>query len=59
MSRSGVSRPAAEFRRARDIPQRRETADIAAYDQGDAHMLIFAGVLTKGILKQFPDKFKK
>jgi hypothetical protein len=35
------------------------TADIAAYDQGDAHMLMFADVLTKGILKQFPDKFKK
>ena len=34
-------------------------ADIAAYDQGDAHMLMFADVLTKGIIKQFPDKFKK
>lgn len=34
-------------------------ADIAAYDQGDAHMLMFADALTKGILKQFPDKFKQ
>ena len=34
-------------------------ADIAAYDQGDAHMLMFADVLTKGIIKQFSDKFKK
>jgi hypothetical protein len=32
--------------------------DIAAYDKGHAHMLMFADVLTHGIVKQFPDKFK-
>jgi hypothetical protein len=32
--------------------------DIAAYDKGHAHMLMFADVLTTGILMQFPDKFK-
>lgn len=34
-------------------------ADIEAYDQGHTHMVMFADVLTKGIVKQFPDKFKK
>jgi hypothetical protein len=34
-------------------------ADIAAYDKGHAHMMMFADALTQGIAKQFPDKFKK
>lgn len=34
-------------------------ADIEAYDKGHAHMLMFADALTKGIVKQFPNKFKK
>ena len=34
-------------------------ADIAAYDKGHMHMLMFADVLTEGIVKQFPDKFAK
>jgi hypothetical protein len=33
-------------------------ADIAAYDKGHVHMLMFADMLTHGIVKQFPDKFK-
>lgn len=33
--------------------------DIDYYDKGHAHMLMFADMLTKGIAKQFPDKFKK
>ncbi len=33
-------------------------ADIEAYDKGHIHMLMFADMLTAGILKQFPDKFK-
>jgi len=33
-------------------------ADIKAYDEGHAHMLMFADTLTEGIAKQFPDKFK-
>jgi len=33
-------------------------ADIAAYDIGHTHMLMFADMLTHGIVKQFPDKFK-
>ncbi len=33
-------------------------ADIKAYDEGHAHMLMFADALTDGIAKQFPDKFK-
>jgi hypothetical protein len=33
-------------------------ADIKAYDEGHAHMLMFADVLSNGIAKQFPDKFK-
>lgn len=32
--------------------------DIAAYDAGHEHMLMFADELTKGIVMQFPDKFK-
>jgi hypothetical protein len=32
-------------------------ADIKAYDQGHAHMLMFADVLTDGIVRQFPGKF--
>jgi phage terminase Nu1 subunit (DNA packaging protein) len=33
-------------------------ADIKAYDDGHAHMLMFADMLTEGIAKQFPAKFK-
>lgn len=32
-------------------------ADIEAYDKGHAHMLMFADMLTDGIVKQFPKKF--
>jgi len=32
--------------------------DIKSYDEGHAHMLKFADMLTDGIAKQFPDKFK-
>lgn len=32
-------------------------ADIEAYDKGHEHMLMFADVLTNGIVKQFPKKF--
>jgi hypothetical protein len=32
-------------------------ADIEAYDKGHAHMLMFADMLTEGIVKQFPKKF--
>ncbi len=35
------------------------TADITAYDEGHVHMLMFADMLTDGIVKQFPEKFKK
>ena len=35
------------------------TADIDFYDKGHVHILMFAGVLTDGIVKQFPEKFKK
>jgi len=34
-------------------------ADIEAYDMGHMHMLMFADMLTNGIVKQFPGKFKK
>lgn len=34
-------------------------ADIQAYDNGHAHMLMFADVLTNGIVKQFPARFRK
>lgn len=33
--------------------------DIEAYDKGHEHMLMFADMLTAGIVKQFPAKFKK
>lgn len=32
-------------------------ADIKSYDQGHEHMMMFADMLTDGIVKQFPDKF--
>jgi hypothetical protein len=32
--------------------------DIQAYDKGHLHMLMFADILTRGIVTQFPDKFK-
>ncbi|WP_090982806.1 glycosyltransferase [Paenibacillus sp. CF384] len=32
--------------------------DILAFDEGLAHMLMFADILTQGIVAQFPDKFK-
>lgn len=34
-------------------------ADIDNYDKGHVHMLMFADALTDGIVKQYPDKFKK
>ncbi|MDP2653200.1 MAG: glycosyltransferase [Candidatus Omnitrophota bacterium] len=34
-------------------------ADIASYDEGHVHMLMFADMLTDGIVKQFPDQFKR
>lgn len=33
--------------------------DIKAYDEGHIHMLMFADMLSNGIIKQFPAKFKK
>jgi hypothetical protein len=33
-------------------------SDIKSYDDGHAHMLMFADMLTDGIVKQFPEKFK-
>jgi hypothetical protein len=33
-------------------------ADIKSYDDGHAHMLMFADALADGITKQFPEKFK-
>lgn len=35
------------------------TGDIKSYDDGHAHMLMFADMLTDGITKQFPAKFQK
>ena len=32
--------------------------DIEAYDKGHAHMLMFADMLTHGIVMQFPDRYK-
>jgi hypothetical protein len=32
------------------------TKDISSYDEGHAHMMMFADTLTDGIIKQFPDK---
>ena len=34
-------------------------ADISYYDKGHDHILMMADALTDGIVKQFPDKFKK
>jgi hypothetical protein len=34
------------------------SADIKSYDEGHVHMLNFADMLTEGIAKQFPEKFK-
>jgi len=33
-------------------------SDITAYDKGEEHMINFADILSDGIIKQFPDKFK-
>lgn len=33
-------------------------ADINAYDKGEDHMINFADVISEGIIKQFPQKFK-
>ncbi|MDZ5010679.1 glycosyltransferase, partial [Clostridium perfringens] len=33
-------------------------ADIEAYDKGQEHMIKFADVISNGIIKQFPEKFK-
>ncbi|MGA2534037.1 MAG: glycosyltransferase [Candidatus Aminicenantales bacterium] len=33
-------------------------ADVEAYDKGHVHMLMFADMLTEGIVNQFPAKFK-
>lgn len=33
-------------------------ADISSYDKGEEHMIHFADILSEGIIKQFPDKFK-
>lgn len=33
-------------------------ADIKAYDEGQDHMIMFADILSDGIIKQFPKKFK-
>ncbi|RCX17777.1 hypothetical protein DFP94_108138 [Fontibacillus phaseoli] len=33
-------------------------ADIRAFDEGQKHILVLADVLSKGIIRQFPDKFK-
>jgi hypothetical protein len=35
------------------------SSDIEAYDKGHEHMLMFADMLTDGIVKQFPKKFTK
>lgn len=34
-------------------------ADIRSYDAGHAHMMMFSDALANGIVKQFPDKFRK
>ncbi|MDD7796210.1 glycosyltransferase [Clostridium sp. 'White wine YQ'] len=31
--------------------------DAVSYDKGQNHMLMFADIISKGIIKQFPDKF--
>lgn len=33
-------------------------ANILAFDQGKEHMIMFADILSKGIKKQFPEKFR-
>jgi hypothetical protein len=33
-------------------------ADIRAFDQGEEHIIRFADILTEGIIKQFPKRFK-
>lgn len=33
-------------------------ADIEAYDKGQEHMIKFADMISNGIIKQFPEKFK-
>lgn len=33
-------------------------SDIASYDKGEEHMIHFADIISDGIIKQFPDKFK-
>ncbi|KMT22267.1 hypothetical protein [Clostridium cylindrosporum] len=33
-------------------------SDIETFDKGYDHMLMFADTISKGIIKQFPDKFK-
>lgn len=33
-------------------------ADIEAFDKGEDHMIKFADILSEGIIKQFPEKFK-
>ena len=33
-------------------------ADIKAYDKGEDHMIMFADILSDGIIKQFPKKFE-
>lgn len=33
-------------------------ADVAAYDAGLNHMIMFSDIVSNGIVKQFPDKFK-
>lgn len=33
-------------------------ADIDTYDKGEDHIIMFADMLSEGIIKQFPDKFK-
>jgi len=32
--------------------------DISSFDEGHDHMMMFADILTDGIVKQFPEKFK-
>ena len=34
-------------------------ADIRSYDAGHVHMMMFSDALANGIVKQFPDKFRK
>jgi hypothetical protein len=49
-----------EFTAGKVVYRRKKNwvADIAYYDKGHMHMLMFADALTDGIVKQFPDKFK-